>query len=1381
MAIMVFKRVSLAVVLLSFLPRCGSLACCCKKISNRSRNFSSERNVSNDPNVRSDHNVTLAEGEAEAEEVSSTSVYVVQWTDYHSIEEHESLLTNALGMGPGRRAGPLCDPLSSYGGGTNGSIGDVGVKGGSTVFEKSASLDFGLDSNNNNNNNNNNQDKDTRHGDDCSALCYNNQNETRNKPLGQLYIDRSKQCPSKHSSNNGNLRCGNEQIRQSGSSPATPPYRWNLIPRKNPATKIFPSDFSILEMRVSSCSSAHYALGGDQCKERATASANVERCGPSESSQGREDGLCTEGSKDGFENGEANGFGTRDGFHCCPDSNEIDCADYSDCAYDADRGYFAECIDRAESSCNDGGKEKTEQQSRVLQDMLALLRRNPLVKSVYQDQAIRSRAPSATAALTITDDQNDQEQQAADPEPENETRDTRIHIGKKHVSVAEPTPTVTAEHQIADLRRSIPNGGQTTTFHPLPAQHVLLEKSKDCSPSEDSAKIPAGVWYDDRNKFPGEQSSKLPAGGSYDDDGSNFPAYPGTGSPFDRTERRRTVKEMRWSLESGGMLRGLPPKFVDAAREANWLHERGFLGSGIRVAVFDTGLDAGGHDFDNVMEQINWTNEDTLKDFIGHGTHVAGVIAGRDAKCLGFAPEADLYIFRMFSSDQVSYTSWFLDAFNYAMFLGIDIINLSIGGPDFRDEPFVDKIREVSANGILVVSAVGNDGPLFGTQHNPADQADTIGVGALTPEGDNVAHFQSRGMTTWELPDGFGRVKPDIIATGQHVLGPKGGGTNGECSGLTGTSVASPVVAGAAALLASTVEPAKRRNLVNPASMKQVLVESARKVTGGAGAGVFEQGAGALDVVAAFHLLSSYTPRASLLPPTLNLTDPYMWPYSRQPLFHGGKPAVFNVTVANGMGVTGYIRGVSYTEDRSSRGYYDDVDMLDVQVEYDPVLWPWSGYLAISLGVPRAASGFEGVVTGMVQVLVESDPGPGETQLRSSNIHLPIVVNVAATPPRQKRLLWDQFHSVSYPSAYTPRDYLGDDSDMLDRHGDHPYTNFRSLFNKLLDAGYYVDVLGSDWTCFEAEDYGALLMVDLEDEMGEKEKRKLENDVKEKGLSLVIFADWYSREQMAQVHFVDDNTRARWEPVTGGSNVPALNDFLWPSFGMALGKMVMDGIFKLRERHVHLASGNAIARMPLGGHMVTAPSLEGVATLRRDGSVLSPGTIHRDVVLIGALDTNSIPRPDPRRFRSHLELRTRQWKSDLTDIVSPEDRPESVVTRGSGGRLFLFGDSSCADDAAIADLREKDSDCLWMFESAVRYACEGIKDSSLFADAKEVFIDPGSMQGYSNGSPLPARTKTNELFKYSRVIGPDGADLRRSRHLRCSTRKWEPVRFAASS
>ena len=62
----------------------------------------------------------------------------------------------------------------------------------------------------------------------------------------------------------------------------------------------------------------------------------------------------------------------------------------------------------------------------------------------------------------------------------------------------------------------------------------------------------------------------------------------------------------------------------------------------------------------------------------------------------------------------MSYTSWFLDAFNYAMYRRVHLLNLSIGGPDSADQPFVDKVREVSAAGILVVSAIGNDGPLWG-------------------------------------------------------------------------------------------------------------------------------------------------------------------------------------------------------------------------------------------------------------------------------------------------------------------------------------------------------------------------------------------------------------------------------------------------------------------------------------------------------------------------------------------------------------------------------------------------------------------------------------------------------------------------------------------
>ena len=76
----------------------------------------------------------------------------------------------------------------------------------------------------------------------------------------------------------------------------------------------------------------------------------------------------------------------------------------------------------------------------------------------------------------------------------------------------------------------------------------------------------------------------------------------------------------------------------------------------------------------------------------------------------------------MFNSKQHAYTSWFIDAFNYAIFRRIHILNLSVGGPDWADAPFVDKVREASASGIVIVSAIGNDGPHWGTSTNPADQ-----------------------------------------------------------------------------------------------------------------------------------------------------------------------------------------------------------------------------------------------------------------------------------------------------------------------------------------------------------------------------------------------------------------------------------------------------------------------------------------------------------------------------------------------------------------------------------------------------------------------------------------------------------------------------------
>jgi membrane-bound transcription factor site-1 protease len=62
----------------------------------------------------------------------------------------------------------------------------------------------------------------------------------------------------------------------------------------------------------------------------------------------------------------------------------------------------------------------------------------------------------------------------------------------------------------------------------------------------------------------------------------------------------------------------------------------------------------------SVQERTNWTNEDTLNDNLGHGTFVAGVIAGQDAECLGFAPDTEIYAYRVFTDAQVMTVSLFL-------------------------------------------------------------------------------------------------------------------------------------------------------------------------------------------------------------------------------------------------------------------------------------------------------------------------------------------------------------------------------------------------------------------------------------------------------------------------------------------------------------------------------------------------------------------------------------------------------------------------------------------------------------------------------------------------------------------------------------------------
>lgn len=204
----------------------------------------------------------------------------------------------------------------------------------------------------------------------------------------------------------------------------------------------------------------------------------------------------------------------------------------------------------------------------------------------------------------------------------------------------------------------------------------------------------------------------------------------------------------------------------------------------------------------HVAEVIDFTLDNDATDKIGHGTFITSMVGSLNEHCPGLAPDAEIYILKVFSKTSVSYTSWFIEAFNFVLDNDIDIVNLSNGSSDYMDEPFIDKINELTANGVIIVSAIGNEGPFQGTLNNPGDLVNVIGVGSLDSSEKKVASFSSRGMSTWSLLDGFGILKPDILTYGSNILGLSIEDDK-QCTSSSGTSVSCSIVSSSIALALS--------------------------------------------------------------------------------------------------------------------------------------------------------------------------------------------------------------------------------------------------------------------------------------------------------------------------------------------------------------------------------------------------------------------------------------------------------------------------------------------------------------------------------------------------------------------------------------------------
>ncbi|TYB95838.1 S8 family serine peptidase [Micromonospora sp. WP24] len=232
----------------------------------------------------------------------------------------------------------------------------------------------------------------------------------------------------------------------------------------------------------------------------------------------------------------------------------------------------------------------------------------------------------------------------------------------------------------------------------------------------------------------------------------------------------------------------------------------GYTGKGVRVAVLDTGADFAHPDLaGRVVEKADFTVEGgDAVDHNGHGTHTASTIAGTGAAAhgqrRGVAPDAQLVIGKVLDDNGFGDDSQIIRAVEWAAERA-DVINMSLGGESADDgsDPLALAVDAASRKtGALFVISSGNNG---GAISAPGSAATALTVGAVDRDGE-LADFSSRGP----LVD-TSVAKPEVVAPGVDIVAARAAGTNLQdpidqyYEGLTGTSMAAPHTAGAAALL----------------------------------------------------------------------------------------------------------------------------------------------------------------------------------------------------------------------------------------------------------------------------------------------------------------------------------------------------------------------------------------------------------------------------------------------------------------------------------------------------------------------------------------------------------------------------------------------------
>ena len=259
-------------------------------------------------------------------------------------------------------------------------------------------------------------------------------------------------------------------------------------------------------------------------------------------------------------------------------------------------------------------------------------------------------------------------------------------------------------------------------------------------------------------------------------------------------------------------------------------------GTGIKIAILDTGIDKTHPDL-NDLDDNPATNDPKVileKDFTGcghvyddygHGTHCASIAAGTGEASnytyVGVAPGAWLLNGKVLDANGNGQWSWIIAGIKWAVQNGANVVSLSLGGFGSPDDPVSQMVDWAVGQGVVVVVAAGNNGALgVGSVLSPGLARKALTVGATCKNG-SLAGFSSYG------PTNDYRLKPEVLAVGVNVVAARANGTkkgtiiNNYYTMMSGTSMATPHIAGAVALI-KQVHPSW-----TPEQVKAVLVETA--------------------------------------------------------------------------------------------------------------------------------------------------------------------------------------------------------------------------------------------------------------------------------------------------------------------------------------------------------------------------------------------------------------------------------------------------------------------------------------------------------------------------------------------------------------------------